>query len=230
MVGNDVWIRQEADISSAFTSFFSYLYTSSGPRNWGRALDNIHREVSNEQNADLSKPFSMNEIVTATKQLGSLKAPGPEGFPGMFYSKYWSTVQENINQTIAAFFRDEITIDSLNKTNIVLIPKVSLPESVNQFRPISLRNNSMKILSKLLANRLKPIFSGIISEQQNASVAGRQIQDNLIIVHEAYHYLKLKKSKSDHEMALKLDMNKAYDRVEWDFLEPSLRKFGFDAG
>ncbi|KAL6145213.1 hypothetical protein ACLB2K_055901 [Fragaria x ananassa] len=151
-------------------------------------------QVSSEQNAEISKPFSLEEIVKATKQLGN-----PRHLALMI---------------VASFFHGEISFDKLNKTNIVLIPKVSLLESVNQFRPISLCNNFLKILSKLLANRLKPILPCIISKQQNTFVEGRQIQDNIIIAHEAYHYLKLKKSKSNHEMTLKLDMNKAYDQSE----------------
>ncbi|KAL6133238.1 hypothetical protein ACLB2K_065475 [Fragaria x ananassa] len=93
--------------------------------------------------------------------------------------------------------------------------------------PISLCNSSIKIISKLLANRLKPLLPQLNSEHQNAFVPGRQIQDNLVLAHEAYHYLKLKKYKVNHEFALKLDMNKAYNRVEWDFLEAALLKFGF---
>lgn len=67
----------------------------------------------------------------------------------------------------------------------------------------------------------------MISEQQNAFVPGRQIQDNLIIAHEAFHYLRLKNSSRDVEMGVKFDMNKAYDRVEWDFLEKTMIKMGF---
>ncbi|XP_062028816.1 uncharacterized protein LOC133744789 [Rosa rugosa] len=158
---------------------------------------------------------------------GTLKAPGPDGFLGLFYTQYWATVHENINNVVSCFYNGEASVTNLNRTNIVLIPNVPHLESLNQFRPISLCNNSVKILAKLLANIMKPILPQIISEHQNVFVPGRQIQDNLILAHEAYHYLKLKKSKSDHELALKLDMNKAYDRVEWDFLKAALLKFGW---
>ncbi|KAL6126193.1 hypothetical protein ACLB2K_074244 [Fragaria x ananassa] len=160
--------------------------------------------------------------------MGNFKAPGLDDFPGSFYKSYWSTVQGNINVVVSCFYNGEFSVDSISRTNIVLIPKIPHPESMNQFWPISLCNSSIKILSKLLANILKCILPLLISEHQNAFVLEGQIQDNLILAHEAYHYLKLKNSKSDHECALKLDMNKAYDRVEWDFLEVTMLHFGFD--
>ncbi|KAM1040233.1 hypothetical protein ACFX2C_029546 [Malus domestica] len=86
-----------------------------------------------------------------------------------------------------------------------------------QFCPISLCNFSYKVFSKILVNRLKPWLPNIISPTQNAFVGGRQIQDNIVIAHEVFHLLKLRKVKTKCEFAMKIDMNKAYDRIEWDF-------------
>lgn len=119
-------------------------------------------------------------------------------------------------------------LHQLNKTHIALISKVPNPENTSQFKHISLCNNSYKILSKVLSNRLKTILPNIISYHQNAFVPSRQIHDNLFVAHEAYHYLKLKKKGKRCELALKLDMNKAYDRVEWDFLEETMLRMRFD--
>lgn len=118
-------------------------------------------------------------------------------------------------------------MEALNRTFIALIPKVQVPENTNQFRPIGLCNNSYKIVAKVIANRLKTILPDIISENQNAFVPERQIQDNILMVHETFHYLKLKNSGGVHEAGLKIDMNKAYDRIEWDFLEAVMIKMGF---
>lgn len=102
-------------------------------------------------------------------------------------------------------------------------------ENVSQFCPISLCNYSYKIVSKVLVNRLKPLLPSIISPNQSAFVVGRQIQDNVLIAHEVFHFLKMRKAKGLFELALKIDMNKAYDRVEWDFLEAIMNRIGFDS-
>ena len=117
----------------------------------------------------------------------------------------------------------------LNATHLVLIPKIQNPDSVSQFRPISLCNYSYKVFSKVLANRLKVFIPELISSSQNAFVVGRLIQDNIGIAHELFHFLKTRKTKKKFELAVKLDMQKAYDRVEWDFLLAVMEKLGFDS-
>lgn len=95
-------------------------------------------------------------------------------------------------------------------------------------RPIALCNVVYKIVSKVLANRFKHILNGVISESQSAFIPGRLISDNIMISYEVMHYLKRKNAGKTGWMALKLDMSKAYDRVEWDFLYAMLTKLGFD--
>lgn len=119
---------------------------------------------------------------------------------------------------------DKCTTD----TNIVLIPKKQEPSNMTELRPISLCNVSYKIASKVLANRIKRILEGVISETQSAFILGQLISDNTMIAYEVMHYMKRKVSGKAGWMALKLDMSKAYDRVEWNFLRAMLEKFGFD--
>lgn len=115
----------------------------------------------------------------------------------------------------------------LNETHIALIPKVNSPEEVGQFRPISCCNYLYKIISKVLANRLKLCLSSLVSHNQSAFVSKRLIQDNILVAQEVFHYLKHSKSSKMTSMAMKLDMYKAYDCLEWDFLLKVLSSFGF---
>ncbi|CAH9135001.1 unnamed protein product, partial [Cuscuta epithymum] len=96
------------------------------------------------------------------------------------------------------------------------------------WRPISLCNVLFRIFSKVLANRLKKFLGYMISHNQSAFVPGRSIVDNIMIAFEAHHYLKRKRQGIDGYIALKLDMSKAYDRIEWNFLEAVLARLGFD--
>lgn len=118
---------------------------------------------------------------------------------------------------------------SLNETIITLVPKVSSPEEVTQFRPISCCNLLYKVLSKTLTERMKGIMGAIITDNQSGFVKGRLIQDNVLIAHEIFHSLKSKSGKKNDMLVAKLDMSKAYDRLEWSFLENMLLAVGFES-
>ncbi|KAL6144500.1 hypothetical protein ACLB2K_055192 [Fragaria x ananassa] len=223
----DLWVEEESGLRMEVESYFHNLFTSVGNRNWSSILEQIPSSVSLEMNEELIKRIDIEEVKAAAFQLGDFKAPGPDGFGGLFYHNFWETVHSTVNSAAMSMWNVGDQLAELNHTNIVLIPKIPNQESVSQFRPISLCNFSYKILSKVLANRLKVWLPDLISHHQSAFVPGRQIQDNVLVAHEVFHYLKLQKLKKRFELALKLDMNKAYDRVEWDFLEKVMLKMGF---
>lgn len=114
---------------------------------------------------------------------------------------------------------------AFNHTHIVLIPKYSQPETMAPFRTISLSNVVYKLVSKCIVNRLKPFMAAINSEPQSAFVHGRLITDNVLIAYEVMHYMK--RSTAEH-MAVKLDMRKSYDIIEWCFLRKVMVRLGFD--
>jgi hypothetical protein len=171
---------------------------------------------------------SKSEIHDSLASLGLSKAPGPDGFTALFYMKYWDCVKDIVLQAIWNFFKHDQLLKEQNHTFIALIPKKIGASSVHHYRPISLCNIIYKIISKLLANRLKPLLSNIISPFQTAFVPGRHIQDNSILAHEMLHSLKSKRGRGGL-MAVNVAMEKAFDKMEWNFLLVILQKLGFHA-
>lgn len=146
------------------------------------------------------------------------KAPGPDGLNAAFYQKYWHIVGEEVCTLVLDILNNKRQPDDINNTFVALIPKVGTPETASDFRPISLCNVVMKLVTKTIANRLKRVLPFVISENQSAFVANRLITDNALIAFDTFHYMKKKKTGRKGFMALKLEMSKAYDRVDWRFL------------
>ena len=109
----------------------------------------------------------------------------------------------------------------------MLIPKVNNSTKINQYRPINLSNVISKLASKVLANRLKRFLPNIVSENRSAFMSSRLITDNVLVAFVTMHYLNNKRHGRQGEMALKLNMSKAFDRVEWGCLKDIMLKIGF---
>jgi hypothetical protein len=144
----------------------------------------------------------------------------------LFYQTHWKFLEAELCQAIRSFLHGGSLPDGFCDSVIVMIPKVTNPELVKNFRPISLCNVIYKIASKVLANRLKLILPLVVSENQSAFVHGRLITDNVLIAYECFHTIRQQRAKRPF-FALKVDMMKAYDRVEWNFLRGCLQKLGF---
>uniref|UniRef100_A0A803PYY8 Reverse transcriptase domain-containing protein n=1 Tax=Cannabis sativa TaxID=3483 RepID=A0A803PYY8_CANSA len=155
------------------------------------------------------------------------KTPGPDGFNSNFYKATWSTVRNDVLYAASSFLNGNGDVAPLNTTLITLIPKVKQPTSISEYRPISLCNIVYKIISKIIANRLKLVLNSLISRNQSAFLPGRLISDNIIIAQEVAHSIKVKSRGKSGWMVVKLDMAKAFDRVEWPFIVAILRKFQF---
>ena len=110
----------------------------------------------------LSSDFIVDKIKAALFQMGPTKAPRPDGMNALFYQKFWHVVGDNVVFSVLDYLNYGVMLPDINHTNIVLIPKVKNPEKMFDFQPISLCNVSYKIISKVLANRLKQILLAII--------------------------------------------------------------------
>ncbi|KAK5775146.1 hypothetical protein PVK06_043015 [Gossypium arboreum] len=146
--------------------------------------------------------------------MGSTKAQREDGFPALFYQKCWNTIRDDVIKFCLQILNEGTEVKQINSTHIVLIPKISNPSNMKQFRPISLCNVIYKILAKVIANRLRGVIDKCIDLAQSAFVPGRLISDNVLLAYQILHTLNQKRPGKKGFMAVKLDMSKAYDRVE----------------
>ena len=163
----------------------------------------------------LVKEFTAAEVENAIKKMYPLKSPGPGGMPPLFYQHFWPKIGGVVTSTVLAFLNSGIIAPNFNHTHIVLIPKCKEPKLVTDFRPISLCNVVYKIASKAIANRLKKVLPSIINDTQSAFMHDRLITDNILVAYEMIHHISQKKSGGAGDLALKLDISRAYDKVEW---------------
>ncbi|KAM1486372.1 hypothetical protein ACFX2I_000579 [Malus domestica] len=131
-----------------------------------------------------------------------------------FFQKFWNIVGEDTTTAIKNFQATGRLLKQINFTHVTLIPKTKQPEEVAQFRPISLCNVLFRIISKVPANRLKRHISKIVSQTQCAFVPGRHIADNTIFASEIANYLFRRRRGKKGFASIKLDISKAYDRIE----------------
>ncbi|XP_023644536.1 uncharacterized protein LOC111832445 [Capsella rubella] len=192
------------------------------------AIRDVPILVTQSMNDSLTKDISEEEVKRALFSLNPGKTPGPDGMTALFFQKFWATIKDDLIKTIRNFFSSGFFDAKLNETNICLIPKGERPREMSGFRPISLCNVSYKVISKVLSLRLKSFLPELISETQSAFVAGRLITDNILIAQENFHALRSNQANRTKFMAIKTDMSKAYDRVEWTFLRALMEKMGFD--
>ncbi|KAL4375950.1 hypothetical protein GQ457_02G034330 [Hibiscus cannabinus] len=155
------------------------------------------------------------------------KAPGIDGLPASFYRQHWDLIGAEVIQLCQDLLSRRIDMATVNHTVIAFIPKVTEPVRMKQLRPISLCTTIYKIVSKTLLNRMKPYLHLCISKNQSAFLKGHLISDNILIAHELIHYLSSSKNGPNKGAALKLDMEKAFDRVEWTFLRNVMLQVGF---
>ncbi|XP_010676027.1 uncharacterized protein LOC104891937 [Beta vulgaris subsp. vulgaris] len=217
-------------ISQELTRAFMERFTSDSRTCFNSANDFSLLEaiISVDDNTYLTSLVTCDEIKSATFSLAPDKSPGPDGFPPFFFQKYWTLVGNSVIRAVQAFFHSSRILKEINHTFLALIPKIDNPTSANHFRPISLCSTIYKIISKIMTSRLKIVMGHIIHPLQGAFVPDRLIQDNILIAHEVFQSFK-NKSGASGWIAIKLDMEKAYDRLEWNYIFTTLEKLGFAA-
>jgi len=167
-------------------------------------------KVSSVENELLEAPFIEEEVKVALFGSYADGAPGPDGLLFLFYQVFWETIKSDLMNLVTLFESSKLNLDRINYAMITLIPTEPEAKNLKKFRPISLINCSFKLFSKLLNNRLIGVADRLIASNQTVFIKGRYILESVVAAHEIIHEVRKQK---DAGVILKLDYEKAYDRV-----------------
>ena len=224
-IKNDIgkWIQSDVRAMNFIRKEFERTFTTSldvAPLNpiwpsWWLA------GLSDKDRSSLSGMVTDAKIKDGLWVLKAFKAPGPDGLHASFFQRFWLIVGDLVKTEVRKVFLDCKIPEYLNRTNVVLIPKMAGLKSLENYRPINLCNTVYKIVAKILVAKIRPHLDKLVSPLQSAFVLGRRSVDNAIVVQEVIHTISNKKGQVGY-MAIKVDLEKAYDKIEWSFIREVL--------
>ncbi|XP_056842959.1 uncharacterized protein LOC130495566 [Raphanus sativus] len=225
---NGNWVVKDQGLEKVAVDYFEDLFQTTSPTEFDGFLEEVSSSITPQMNQRLIRLATEEEVRQALFMMHPEKAPGPDGMTALFFQHSWNIIKKELLDLVNDFITSGELDIRLNTTNICLIPKTEKPTKMKELRPISLCNVGYKIISNVLCQRLKVCLPLLISETQSAFVPGRLISDNILIAQKMFYVLRTNKACQNKFMAIKTDMSKAYDRVEWRFIEEVLLKMGFD--
>lgn len=218
-------ITEPAAIGDEIIQFYKGLLGSAADRLPGIDLPTIRNgtRLSAAAGYGLCVPVTRGEIDQALAAINDDKAPGIDGYNAVFFKKAWHIIKEDVYQGVLSFFQTGVMPLSINCTKVTLVPKVPQANHVKLFRPIACCSLLYKILSKILTSRLQQVVGEVVSEFQSGFIPGRHLVDNILMATELIKGYGRKHISP--RCVLKVDLKKAYDSLEWSFLE----ELGFPA-
>ncbi|XP_042016222.1 uncharacterized protein LOC121764232 [Salvia splendens] len=218
-------LTEEEDIRKSTENFFKRLLTEDVGPLVDPDLDIISSLPPHVDMDLLEKAPVAEEVRQIIFSMNVDSATGPDGYSALFFQSCWDIIGGDVTEAVLDFFGGSQIPRGIAATLIVLVPKKKNPTRWAEFRPISLCNVMNKIISKLLASRMAPLLPLLTVPNQSGFVKGRLLSDNVLLAKELFH--EIWKGVTSPNMVLKLDMEKAYDRVQWSFLLKVLGKMGF---
>ncbi|XP_056692196.1 uncharacterized protein [Spinacia oleracea] len=220
------WITDQKSLRNLATTYFVNLFTTTHFSSLlnSSTIGNIGLDDS-KKSMFLAR-VTLDEVRLNLFNMDPTKSPGPDGIQPIFFQRFWSDMNISLSTFCVSCFENGKIPAEINYSYIALIPKIQGPSSITEFRPIGLCNTIYKLIAKIISSRLKQVLHRIVSPLQSSFIQGRGIEDNVILVKEMAHVFH-KAKKRNKIMALKLDISKAYDSLEWDFIRDTLLHFNF---
>lgn len=219
---NGVTIYSHGGKEKILFEFYNSLLGATVPTSWAFNLRDLYPLPLNLANMDTM--LSEEEIKSALVNMRSSSSPGPDGFGPAFYKTFWDTTKQDVLQLCQSFCGGQVNLEGINQAHIVLIPKKDDVLTVDGFRPISLQNCPMKIISKGLTTRLQHRIIDLVSDYQTGFIKGHNITDSFMLAAELIQCCHKRKVPT---IVLKLDFKKAFDSISWDALDTIMDTRGF---
>ncbi|XP_060202715.1 uncharacterized protein LOC132631129 [Lycium barbarum] len=224
-ISDGEWIEDKEQLAAEEVDFFQQQFTQEkGALDFGMLM-HIPQMVSSESNDLLCAFPSLEEVKSAVFELKGESAYGPDGLSGTFFHSCWDIVGMDVFRMVQALYEGHTLPKSVTHTNLVLIPKKSEVHTFGDLRLISLSNFINKVISRVVHGRLDKILPSLISSNQSSFVKGRSIIENVLLTQEIVTDIRNRGKPAN--VVIKLDMDKAYDRVSWLYLTRVLRRMGF---
>ncbi|VFQ83427.1 unnamed protein product [Cuscuta campestris] len=189
-------------------------------------LVNIPTLITAEDNSLLVELPEEEEIWEAVWALNPNSSAGPDGYNGQFFRQAWHIIRADVIKACQEFFLGIPVPKAFGSTQIILIPKKEGAAAIGDYRPISLSTFMSKIITKILANRLSRLLPKIISSEQAGFQNGKGVEEQILLTNELVH--SIENSSRGGNVIVKLDMEKAFDKLSWNYLRAVLGRFGFD--
>ncbi|KAL2933222.1 LINE-1 retrotransposable element ORF2 protein [Bienertia sinuspersici] len=222
-----VLVEDQEEVATAFVEYYKSLLGQQQQQRERCDMGVIKAgpTLDEDQKKNLVKQFTKEEVKEAMFSIKGDKAPGPDGFGAYFYQDNWHLVGEDVCKAVLDFFENGKLLKEVNCTFLTMIPKVTNPTDVSEFRPIACCNTIYKCITKMLCFRLKEVLPKLIAVNQGAFVHGRYIIHNIMVCQDLVR--KYGRANTSPSCMMKVDLRKAYDIVEWSFIEEMMEGLGF---
>ncbi|XP_058784527.1 uncharacterized protein LOC131659337 [Vicia villosa] len=213
-----LWLAEDF----TFNHFKSFFEDSEEGRPNLSGLD--FKKLHVTEGLSLERPFTELEIKEAIWSCDGNKSAGPDGYSLDFFKRFWGVIRVDVLKMCNDFYLKGSLVKSITSSFLALIPKTNTPQSLGEFRTICLVGSIYKIIAKILASRLKEVIGNLVSTNLAAFVPGRNMMDGVLLVNEILDWSRRKKRSC---LLLKVDFEKAYDSVSWQYLRETLMQMGF---